>query len=125
VGPTKLNAFGTNNHNYSRIDITPLYIGQMKTSDIVYRYFFNLFKKVVRIGGLLESFAFATVGIYVYVYVYVCTYIYMYIHMYIYMHIYMYIYMYIYIYEYVHTHKFFLLLSQICIYSHRYISIYS
>mmetsp|Transcript_13113 Transcript_13113/g.12707 ORF Transcript_13113/g.12707 Transcript_13113/m.12707 type:complete len:569 (-) Transcript_13113:163-1869(-) len=62
VGPSKYSAYGTNNHNYSRIDITPLYIGQMKTSDIVYKYFFNLFKRVVRIGGLLESFAFAAVG---------------------------------------------------------------
>jgi hypothetical protein len=63
VGPTKYAPYGKNNHNYSRIDITPLYIGQMKTTDIIYKYFFNLLKKVVRIGGLVESFAFAPTGL--------------------------------------------------------------
>jgi hypothetical protein len=62
VGPTKYAPYGKNNHNYSRIDITPLYVGQMKTTDIIYKYFFNLLKKVVRIGGLVESFAFFGTG---------------------------------------------------------------
>jgi hypothetical protein len=62
VGPTLYAPYGKSNHNYSRIDITPLYVGQMKTTDIIYKYFFNLLKKIVRIGGLIESFAFFGTG---------------------------------------------------------------
>ena len=62
VGPLSNAPYGDRNHNYTRIDITPLYIGQMKSSLIIYRYLFNILKRTVRVGGVLETFAFARTG---------------------------------------------------------------
>lgn len=62
VGPLLNAPYGDRNHNYTRIDITPLYVGQMKTSVVVYKYLFNLFKRTIRVGGAVEPFAFARTG---------------------------------------------------------------
>lgn len=64
VGPLLNAPYGEKNHNYTRIDITPLYVGQLKTSIVVYKYLFNLFKRTIQIGGAIESFAFARTGQY-------------------------------------------------------------
>ena len=62
MGPLLNAPYGDRNHNYTRIDITPLYVGQMKTSVVVYKYLFNLFKRTIRVGGAVEPFAFARSG---------------------------------------------------------------
>ena len=64
VGPLLNAPYGEKNHNYTRIDITPLYVGQLKTSIVVYKYLFNLLKRTIQIGGAIESFAFARTGQY-------------------------------------------------------------
>ena len=40
VGPLVGAPFGLKAHNYTRIDVTPLYVGQMMTQEVDYRYDF-------------------------------------------------------------------------------------
>ena len=37
VGPLVDAPYGLKAHNYTRIDVTPLYVGQMKTQEVDYR----------------------------------------------------------------------------------------
>eukprot|EP01034_Spumella_vulgaris_P026327 gene26327-32893_t len=61
VGPTIASPFSDNNHNLTMIEITPLYVGQMKTQDVRYNYGTNS-HTVIRVGGVIEPFAFGRSG---------------------------------------------------------------
>ena len=60
VGPEKLSPFKTSNRNYSMIEITPLYIGQIHSQNIHYSNDEENDEKVeeiMTIGGAVETFA--------------------------------------------------------------------
>lgn len=61
IGPYEGAPYTSKNNNFTRIEITPLYIGEHRVLDVNYHYTAGL-KHTKRVGGLIESFAFARKG---------------------------------------------------------------
>eukprot|EP01031_Cornospumella_fuschlensis_P041033 gene41033-50056_t len=62
MGPAAGAPYGPKNQNYTLLEITPLYVGQMKTQDVEYAYSPLGIKHTRRVGGLIEPFAFTVHG---------------------------------------------------------------
>lgn len=61
VGPANCGPFDSKNQNYTMVEITPLYVGQMNTIDVKYEKKLGL-DRTRRVGGALEPFGFAVQG---------------------------------------------------------------
>lgn len=61
VGPAEGAPYTTKNQNYTLLEITPLYIGQMRTLDVSYEYTHGV-RHPRRVGGAVESFAWTNQG---------------------------------------------------------------
>jgi hypothetical protein len=57
VGPTAGTLYNVDTQNYTMLEFTPLYIGQLKTLDVDYKYNHGL-KHTKKVGGAVETFAF-------------------------------------------------------------------
>eukprot|EP01035_Chromulina_nebulosa_P019173 gene19173-25018_t len=53
VGPVSGGPYKSDTQNYTMLEITPLYIGQLKTQDVTYKYNLGL-KHVKTVGGAIE-----------------------------------------------------------------------
>lgn len=60
VGPSDGAPYTASSQNYTMIEFTPLYVGQMKKLDVTYQYKLSSHKK--RVSGAIEPFAFAVDG---------------------------------------------------------------
>lgn len=61
VGPADGAPYTSKNQNYTLLEITPLYIGQMRTLDVDYAYTRGL-HHTRRVGGVVEPFAWSNKG---------------------------------------------------------------
>ena len=61
VGPSTGAPWMANNQNYTLIEFTPMYVGQMKNLDVEYKYSMGI-THTKRVGGVIEAFAFARNG---------------------------------------------------------------
>jgi len=61
LGPTSISPYSLHTHNFTRIEHTPLYTGQMKTVDMQYTHYDRVLRKKrgtqQTVGGVLEPFA--------------------------------------------------------------------
>lgn len=63
VGPSDGSPYTTEHQNFTMIEITPLYVGQMKNQDVEYSYkHFDKLIQTRRVGGVIEPFAYSRVG---------------------------------------------------------------
>ncbi len=62
VGPSVASPYDSDNQNLTLIEITPLYVGQLKTQNVRYNYHHDSTYKVKKVGGAIETFAFSRVG---------------------------------------------------------------
>lgn len=60
VGPSDGAPYTASSQNYTMIEITPLYVGQLKKLDVTYQY--QLIKHTKTVSGAIEPFAFAVDG---------------------------------------------------------------
>jgi hypothetical protein len=61
VGPAEGAPYTHKNQNYTLLEITPLYIGQMRTLDVSYEYTRGI-RHTRRVGGMVEPFAWSDKG---------------------------------------------------------------
>jgi len=62
VGPIEAAPFTSKTQNYSMMEFTPLYVGQMMSQDVNYRYKGIGLTHTKKVGGTVEPFAFARIG---------------------------------------------------------------
>lgn len=60
-GPSSLGPYLPETQNYTMIELTPLYVGQMKAQEVTYTSQKGL-SRTRHVGGVVESFAFSTEG---------------------------------------------------------------
>jgi len=61
VGPNEGGPYSFDTRNFTMMEITPLYIGHMRSLDVSYKYNLGL-KHTVKVGGAIEPFAFGRYG---------------------------------------------------------------
>mmetsp|Transcript_14298 Transcript_14298/g.21406 ORF Transcript_14298/g.21406 Transcript_14298/m.21406 type:complete len:569 (-) Transcript_14298:197-1903(-) len=61
VGPTDGSPYSSEKRNFTMMEVTPLYIGQLRTEDVVYQYHLGR-NHTIRMGGAVEPFAFGRYG---------------------------------------------------------------
>jgi hypothetical protein len=61
VGPSEGAPYKYSTQNFTQLEFTPLYVGQMKTNDVMYHYYSND-TFVGTMGGAVETFAFSRRG---------------------------------------------------------------
>lgn len=62
VGPTAGAGYPVGNRNFTMIEVTPLYIGQMRKQEVGYNYHSNNRTHYRMVGGAVEPFAFGRYG---------------------------------------------------------------
>jgi hypothetical protein len=61
VGPTEGGPYKADTQNYTLLEVTPLYVGQLRSIDVEYKYSKGQTTETITIGGAIEPFAFGRV----------------------------------------------------------------
>jgi len=61
VGPSEGAPYNSKAHSLTMLEITPLYVGQLKSNDVTYKYHSGC-EHTMNVGGAVEPFAFGKIG---------------------------------------------------------------